>query len=430
MSQSESAVVLPAANTPAPAGIRRSAHSLVLGGSIIMLVSSTAVSGINFGSNVVMARLLGPAGFGQVAVATTMLMLASSVTLSFQLVCAKFVARNQDVPAKSAVFHSLLRKSWVFSLALGALLVVARHPLASYLNLPDKRILLLLAIGIAFYAPVGVRRGGMQGLCSFGRLSGSFLVEAGMRFTVGLVLVLAGYGVMGGVGAISAGVLAAYLVPWLPSEFRVRPQTGEPASFAEAFQAIVFFIGQVVINNIDIVLVKHFFAPEQAGIYAAIALVGRVLYFAAWNVVSAMFPVSAAAANEHENPKVVLVPMLLVVGISAAFILTVSLFPGFIMGTIFGRLFAHNNGLLSLYAVATALYSLSVVLMAYEMSRRIANTGWLQLLFSGVLVFAIGAFHSTLRQVIVVQIVLMLAMLALVAFPFLRRFRPAPLEAA
>jgi len=43
-------------------------------------------------------------------------------------------------------------------------------------------------------------------------------------------------------------------------------------------QTTVFFIGQVVINNIDILLVKHFFDPQSAGLYAAVALVGRLLY--------------------------------------------------------------------------------------------------------------------------------------------------------
>jgi hypothetical membrane protein len=61
--------------------------------------------------------------------------------------------------------------------------------------------------------------------------------------------------------------------------------------------------------------------------------------------------------------------------------------------------------------------------MAYEMSRRIANTGWLQLVFSGVLVLGIGIFHHTLREVILVQIVLMSVMLVLVLLPFLRRHR-------
>lgn len=439
MSQPESAVTFPTANAPValesvvavrPHDRRKSVHAVVLGGSIIMLLSSSAVSAVNFGSNVVMARLLGPSGFGQVAVATTMLMLASCVTLAFQLVCAKFVARNATAPSKAAVYRSLLRKAWGVSLAVGAVLVLARHPVANYLNLPDSMVVGVLAIGIAFYAQVGVRRGGMQGLCSFPHLSASFVIEAVTRFMTGLVLVLLGYGVLGGVGAISAGVLVAYLLPRMPAELRVHPEAGEPASFAEAFQAIVFFVGQVVINNIDIVLVKHFFPPDQAGVYAAVALVGRVLYFAAWSVVSAMFPVSAAVNKQDESPTVVLLPMVLVVGISCAFILVLSLFPRFIMGTIFGGQFSAGEPLLPLYAAATALYVVSVVLMAYEMSRRIANTGWLQLLFSGVLVLAIGAFHHSLREVILIQIVLMVLMLVLVSFPFLRRLRrAAPMEA-
>src|SRR5947209_19677136 len=70
-------------------------HSRLLSGSLIMLVGSTAVSGVNFAYNVAIARMLGPAAFGHTSAAVTLLMLASALTLSFQLVCAKFVARHQ-----------------------------------------------------------------------------------------------------------------------------------------------------------------------------------------------------------------------------------------------------------------------------------------------------------------------------------------------
>src|SRR5205823_5773166 len=212
--------------------------------------------------------------------------------------------------------------------------------------------------------------------------------------------------------------------------FNAASERALPASFREGTQAIVFFVGQVIINNIDILLVKHFFAPEQAGLYAAVALVGRVLYFAAWSVVSAMFPVSAAAKPREEDPNVILVPLLFVLGIGVVFVLLLSFFPGLVVQTIFGGGFSHAEPLLALYAVATGLYALSVVLMAYEMSRRIANTGWLQLAFSGVIVGGICLFHSTLREVVIVQIVLMVVLLAAVSVPFFRRKPLAVQEAA
>ena len=73
-----------------------------------------------------------------------------------------------------------------------------------------------------------------------------------------------------------------------------------------------------------------------------------------------------------------------------------------------------------LRTVATAGYGLSVVLMAYEMSRRIANTGWFQLAIAGLIVVGISLFHNTLQQVILVQQVLMGVLLIVVAGLFLR----------
>jgi hypothetical protein len=194
-------------------------------------------------------------------------------------------------------------------------------------------------------------------------------------------------------------------------------------------QAIVFFVGQVIINNIDILLVKHFFAPELAGMYAAVALVGRVLYFASWSVVSAMFPISAGAKSEKENATLLVVPLLLVLFLAITFILVMTLAPGIIVHFIFGAGYHEAEPLLSLYAAATGLYSLAVVMMAYEMSRRIANTGWLQLLFSGAIIAGITLFHSTLRDVILVQIVLMVILLIAVSLPFFR-LRPGRAEEA
>jgi O-antigen/teichoic acid export membrane protein len=411
---------------------RKSAHATVLSGSLIMLISMMLVNLFNFAYNVVMARKLGPAEFGHINAAVTLLLLASCVSLSFQLVCTKFVARNETAAGKAAVVHALLGKAWIASLAMAAMLFLAQKPIAGFLNLPNPWMMGILAVGIAAYAPLGVKRGAMQGVCAFPRLGGNFVIEALIRFVVGVGLVMAGYGALGAVGAISAAVIAAYFLPRVPQQLRVQPEIAPPPSFAEALQAIVFFVGQVIINNIDILLVKHFFPSDPAGVYAAIAQIGRLLYFASWfGVVNAMFPVTAAAKPEHRKAHGIGLPLLLVLGISILFIVVAGLFPHLIMGVIFGSRFVETGWLLALYAAATGLYSLSVVFIAYEMSRRIANTGWLQLVFSGALVLGIGIFHHTLREVILVRVILMAVMLVLVSLPFLRKQTHKPLiEAA
>ncbi len=58
-------------------------------------------------------------------------------------------------------------------------------------------------------------------------------------------------------------------------------------------------------------------------------------------------------------------------------------------------------------------------MITYEMSYKIANTSWIQLLFSGVVIAGICLFHSSLRQVILVQLVLLSVLFVLVVLPFL-----------
>src|SRR5579871_3492767 len=155
MQQSESVVTVTRVDEPASVVVRpqQSAQATVLNGSFIMLIAMMLVNIFNFAYNMVMARLLGPAAFGNINAAVTMLLLASCVSLAFQLVCAKFVARGQVDSAKAALVHNLLGKAWIVSLVLGVLLFVAQKPVASYLNIPSPWIVGILALGIAAYAP-------------------------------------------------------------------------------------------------------------------------------------------------------------------------------------------------------------------------------------------------------------------------------------
>ena len=406
-------------------------HSRIMAGSVIMLVGSGVVSAFNFGYTVAVARLLGPAAFGHASAAVTLLMLLSAITLAFQLVCAKFVARNVTAGGKAAVYQSLRRHAWMVGIVLAAAMALGSSQIAQYLNLPSAWMVVLLACGIAFYIPLGVKRGGLQGTCAFSRLTSNFILETVVKFGLALALVFAGYGVMGAVGAITASVIVAYYLPPMGKQLDAAAEPAIPASFREGMQAIVFFVGQVIINNIDILLVKHFFSPQDAGLYAAVALVGRVLYFSSWQVVSAMFPISASSkADTRRGGSVLVVPLLLVVAISLGFIFLLSLFPGLIVRFVFGAGFIQAESLLSLYAAATGCYALSVVLMSYEISRKIANTGWLQLAFSGALVLGISLFHATLKQVVMVQVVLMVLLLILVSLPFFKDQYEAAREAA
>ncbi len=405
--------------------------SQLLGGSLTLLAGSGLVGVTNLAFNVVTARLLGPTGFAHATAVYTILMLISCITLAFQVVSAKYIARTEGEEERARIFATLLRRSWLAGVSIGSLLFVFKGLLTVYLNLPDPVLITLLAFGAAFYIPLGVRRGFIQGTRAFRPLAVNFMLEGLVRLGALFLLTYLGLGVK---GAVLASVLAVII-----SYFAALPSPGLSAlrlpavaiSFGEGLQAIVFFSGQTIINNIDIVLVKHFFPPAEAGFYAAVALVGRLVNMCAWSVVNTMFPVSAGAGTEEkEGRPVLMTSLLLVFGILSVLIFGLWLVPSFLWKILFGGQFSVTAfgalaPLLILYAITTGIYSLSSVIITYEMSRKIANTSWLQLAFSAAVAIGVYNLHDSLRQVILVQLILMIVLLGLLFIPLLRARKAA-----
>jgi O-antigen/teichoic acid export membrane protein len=398
----------------------------VLSGSMIMLLSSAMVGAMNLVYNLAIAHGLGAAGFGHASAVYTVLMLLSSVTLSFQLLCSKFVAQNDLMPARVGIYRFLHRRAWLYGAAISVVLILSSPIVSSYLNLPTRNYIVLLGAGILFFIPLGVRRGLMQGMYDFPHLATNFVLEVIVKLGGALLLIDLGLGVTGVIVAVVASIWMAYLVARPGQELRIDSPSRVPATLEEGVQAIVFFVGQVIINNLDIVLVKHFFSATEAGVYATVALVGRVVYMLSWSVVSSMFPFSAGVRSRERDGRAVLsTALLLVVLITSVFTLAVWLAPPrmwhVVLGSGFplGRQVAYSS-LLVLYAATTGIYSLGVVLMSYEISRKIGNVSWLQLGFSGAIILGIYVFHNTLQEVITVQLVVMMLLLVSVSIPFLR----------
>ena len=403
----------------------RTLQQKILSGSVILLSGSGLTTAINLAYNVVIARCLGPQGYGQATAVYTLLIILSAITLSFQIVSSKVVAQQTSVEAKAAVDRDLHRSAWVCGLLAAGLIFLFRDTIAAYLQLPDTILVTFLAIGTAFYVPLGSRRGYMQGTYGFYRLAFNLAIEGAVRLGGSCLLIQLGYGVRGVVAANTAAIAVAYFVIAPAPTTRIENPLNLLSALREIFQAVVFFSGQVLINNSDIVLVKHFFPSEIAGIYAAVAMVGRVIFSFSSAVVNTTFPLVAGTHHEERKDlRVIATSLLLVLLIGFGLALSLLFAPTWLWTTLFGSGFKiagdyNISTLLSLYALTTVIYSLSVVIVTFEMSYKIANSSWVQLGFSGAVIAGICRFHASLPQVIMVQLVLMIVLFIFVAIPFL-----------
>jgi O-antigen/teichoic acid export membrane protein len=403
----------------------RTLQSRIVSGTVILLTGSSLATILSLAYNVVIGWFLGPKSFGHATVVYSLLVLLSAVSFAFQIVTTKMVAQQPSPEMKAEIYRYFHRSAIGCGISVALVLFLFRQGIADYLNLPDSSLIAMLAIAAGFYIPLGARRGYDQGSYRFHRLAMSLVIEGAVRLGGSYALVAMGYGVQGVVAANALAMAVSYFA----MTQRLPGPAPNPLSFREGAreigQALLFYSGQMIINNCDLVVVKHIFPAQEAGLYAAVGLVGRVIFVLSAAVVNSTFPIVAGTrAEERKDLRLIATPLMLVLGIGSVVALAMWIAPPALWTTLLGPGFQIAGKydipyLSALYAFKTVVYSISAVVITFEMAHKIANTSWVQLAFSGALIAGIYKFHSSLHQVIMVQLVVLSALFVVVAITFL-----------
>src|SRR5882762_8740839 len=123
---------VPLSPTPALETEMKARRSRVLSGSAVLLAGLGLVTLINFAYNIAVARFLGPTAFGHTTAVYTLLILISSVTLSFQILTAKFVAQQESQQAQAVAYKGFHWRGWAAGIVVGLLLLMFRQTVTRY----------------------------------------------------------------------------------------------------------------------------------------------------------------------------------------------------------------------------------------------------------------------------------------------------------
>ncbi|KKR82349.1 MAG: Capsular polysaccharide biosynthesis protein, partial [Candidatus Daviesbacteria bacterium GW2011_GWA2_40_9] len=160
-------------------------------------------------------------------------------------------------------------------------------------------------------------------------------------------------------------------------------------------------------------LVKHFFSSHDAGIYAALSTLGKIIFFGAGPVAQVMFPIiSKRHAQGEDYKKVFLYSLILSLLISLAVVLIYWLFPSLSVTILFGSSYLEVAGLLVQFGLFMTLLTLSSLMVNFYLS--IGQTKVVVLPFVAALAQIIGLwfYHSSLEIVVNVSLVVSIALFA------------------
>ena len=381
--------------------------------SRILAASMLAASAANYVLNIVLVRWLDLASFGDASLMVTLMLGLTSLAVGLQLVTVTWTVGQSD-EAKAIAARRLRRFGFALGVASGASMAATAPWLAALLNTQSSNLFVFLGVGLGPFFVVAVDRGLLQSNLRFGDLAATYVVEAAVRLGVALALVHAGLGATGA----TIGLAASFVGTWAFTARRTEPVArhrsgaSSPASSAGVLPVAVLLAGQVLINNGDVILSKAILSAESAGGFAAVALIGRAVFFASWAVLQAVFP--AAVASDGHDRSLTRAALAIVAGVNVAALVVLAVGATFIGSILFGNAVGDAR-LLFPYALATSLFALANVLATIDVARGSAKLA--AMIVVGAVTQTIGMmlFATDSASLINVQIAVMAALAVAVA---------------
>ncbi len=338
---------------------------------LVMLMSFSCMSIVNYAFGLTAGWLLVPGDFGLLAFAQTILTIAGLILNSgfaWPLTAALIRSNGSQRASlvRGAVTANLLL---ALAISVAIILLFAWGPLKPGLETWTVTGLVVMTLPLLSF--IAIARATVQGFERFGVLALFWVCEVVSKAVAGVALVLAGFGVMGAVGGFLIGALiAATLAMWvLMRMFDMRPWGAiRRPSMGVASGMFGALLGMGLLLNLDIVALKLFSdgARAMVGYYQASIVLANTPYYLATAMIPILFTqiarlkgVAQTSAAVGEACGLALILLMPIEGVLVAAPETVlgMLFPhSYMAGASALRILALGNSALILVAILSAAF--------------------------------------------------------------------------
>jgi O-antigen/teichoic acid export membrane protein len=392
-------------------------------GSAVMIIGTNANNVINYIFHVFMGRMLGPAGYGEMASLFSLIVLIGTIPSSLNLAIVKFVSGTKDKTKLSQLIGWFFSRSLLLGMFIFIFCLLFSGKLAEFLNLSSSLPLVLLSFAFLFLLPSIVLKSTLQGLMKFNSLIFSLISENGLKLLLAILFVTWGLSVSGSIlGILIASILGLGLAIIFIKRFPIWPSSNTVSllSFSKySLPILIYSLASTSLFTTDLLLIKHFFTSSIAGTYAAMSTLGKIIIFGAGPVSGVMFPIVSKRISQGQNyRKVFWAGLMLTLAICTSVLLFFLLFPAFSISLLYGHQYLQATQLLFPFGVFVTLFSLSTFLIGFYLSINITKIVIVPVIASLLQIVGICLFHNSLQTVIFVSIFTCLSMLITLTIPF------------
>jgi O-antigen/teichoic acid export membrane protein len=412
----------------------RASHGVRAG--IVMTVATLVLNGAAYLYNVACIRYLGSSVYGDVAAMLALFALVSIPLGSIQSLLAREVAQLPSV-AVEGLFRRAVAIAAAIGLGLTVLGVILVQPIRDLLNVESNAIVLAGISAIFFAVLATVLYGFLQGSMRFTSLGVTYGVSGLARPVLVVPALLLGLGAAGALAVNTlAGLFAVALAGYgLRNLWRRKVRESPP--HLDRRQMALLLVGSLAfasLTNVDVLLAAVFLPSDLVGVYAAAALVGKVVLFLPAAVVTVLLPKAATRVTAGVATRPILLASAAVTSaVTLVATVALALVPESLLVWAFGGDFRESTALLGWFGLAMTAAALVNVYLSVYFAERDARFPLLVLGAAVAQIVAISAWHPNPRSIVLVTLMCASAVLLVheLAFPHsLVRNRRAPDEPA
>jgi len=353
--------------------------------NVIFFIGSMSVAFLNYLYYPVMTRLVDLETFGEIQTLISILTQITVVTSVFGIVAVNITSHDKD-DSKKALVSKIEKVSIIFMLAIFFLLVILSPSLKENLQFASISPFFILAILLPLSAIFAFRVAYLQGQHEFKSLSIANLIFALLKLLLGVLAVItlaSTFRAM--IGILIAQTLAiAYALkktiarlPLFKLDLRkirasrlklLDRELVKELKYGSFIFLILFSV--TIFYTFDIIVIKKFFSPTEAGLYSGIATVSRIIFFANMSVSGVLLPSVKITNSKSENHKLLLKSLIIMSIISLPILLVFALFPEQILSLLIGHKYTAFASLLPYLSVSVILASFINLLFYYFIALR------------------------------------------------------------
>ena len=376
--------------------------------NVIFFIGSMAVAVLNYLYHPILGRMMSVEDFGEVQSLISLFMQLGIFTGVFNVITVNIAANYEDKKERDAIISSLRRIAFYIAGVLFLIVIACSSLLKDFFQFSSVYPFIVLAFLLIAGVSFAFRKAFLQGISDFKAISWAGIIFAAGKLCFAVLFVYFGWRSFGAISAllIAQGFALAYVYfktkKTLNLSIFSKDGIGSVIKSEYRYAILIFLATSAItfLYTADVLMVKHWFSPEEAGLYSGIATIARIIFFATGSVSGVLLSAIKIKNASEINRKILKKGLILIFAIAGGGLLFFSIFSEFIINILIGSRYAVLASLLPEMSLLLTMVSLINLLFFYFLALRRSIIFGASLAGPAIIILLSFFRHESLEQII------------------------------